>query len=106
MSKELLDTDLMTGISTYHDYDHDTDTTFITTEQDIQSILDDNKESRNHGLDKKGEFWKAASVPIVVQMEWLTKYGIDMMNPDHIGGVKRLLNSSDYAYLRTNEFKL
>ena len=50
--------------------------------------------------------WHAASIPITVQMEWMVKYGVDLMNADHIDGVKRLLNSSDYSYLRRNEFKL
>ena len=106
MSKDLLDHDELTGISTYHGYDHDTDTTFIHTEQDCSGILADNKEQRNEGFNKGGEMWHAATIPIVVQMEWMTKHGIDLMNQDHFEGVKRLLNSSDYSYLRRNEFKL
>tara|TARA_R110000868_G_scaffold96524_3_gene265640 strand:+ start:1128 stop:1448 length:321 start_codon:yes stop_codon:yes gene_type:complete len=106
MTKQLLDYDPTTKISTYHDYDDSTDTTFIRTEQDCSDILEINKFQRNEGFDKKSEMWHAASIPAVVQMEWITKYGIDLMNPDHMPGVKRLLNSGDYAYLKRSEITI
>jgi hypothetical protein len=106
MSRDLLDHDVMTGISTYHDYDHDTDTTFITTEQDCSDITDINKAQQNEGFDKTKDMWHAASIPIVVQMEWMTRYGVDLMNKDHMDGVKRLLNSNEYMHLRRNNFVL
>lgn len=106
MSRQLLDHDEITGITTYHDYDEDTDTTYIDTEQDCSDILDLNKAQRNEGFDKRSDLWHAATIPAVVQMEWIIKYGIDLMNPDHMDGVKRLLNHGDYAYLKRNEIVL
>ena len=41
-----------------------------------------------------------ASIPTVVQLEWLTKFGIDVHDKNHIEGVKRLLNSNEYRYLK------
>jgi hypothetical protein len=102
----LMDIDPFTKIKTFHDYDETTDTTFIHTEQDTTDVTDLNKAQQNEGFDKRKDMWHAASIPIVVQMEWMTKYGVDLMNKDHMPGVKRLLNSSDYAHLRRNNFVL
>lgn len=104
MSKRLLD--VVDGVATYHDYDEATDTTYIHTEQDTSAITDLNKAQQNEGFDKRSNMWHAATIPAVVQLEWLTKYGVDMMNKDHFPAVKRLLNSSDYRHLRRNNFVL
>lgn len=106
MTKQLLDYDPLTKISTYHDYDDSTDTTIIRTEQDCSDILDVNKAQQNEGIDKSSDMWHAATIPAVVQMEWMIQYGVDLMNKDHMPGVKRLLNSSEYSHLRRNEFRL
>lgn len=98
--------DTINGISTYHDYDKDNDTTIIHTTQDCSGIVDINKAQQNEGFDKGSDMWHAASIPLVVQMEWMTKYGVDLMNEDHMPAVKRLLNSSDYSHLRRNNFVL
>ena len=67
----------------------------------LQAILDDNKRAQNSGeLDRKGEFWHAAKIPPIVEIEWLTKYGVRLDNPDHGPAIKRLLNSSEYAHLK------
>jgi len=67
----------------------------------LQAFLDDNKRAQNSGeLDRKGEFWHAAKIPPIIEIEWRTKYGIDLTNPNHAQGVKRLLNSSEYAHLK------
>tara|TARA_R110000803_G_scaffold49672_2_gene103339 strand:+ start:5638 stop:5952 length:315 start_codon:yes stop_codon:yes gene_type:complete len=102
----LLDVDPLTKIRTFHDYDEATDTTIIHTEQDTSDITDLNKAQQNDGFDKRKDMWHAASIPIVVQMEWMTKFGVDLMNKDHMQGVKRLLNSSEYSHLRRNNFVL
>jgi len=106
MSRELLDHDDFSGVTTYHDYDHDTKTTIITSEQDVSGITDLNKAQQNEGFDKRKDMWHAASIPIVVQMEWMTKFGVDLMNEDHMPAVKRLLNSNEYSHLRRNNFVL
>ena len=105
MSKRLLDYDDLTGVSTFFDYDENSDTTFIGYEQDVEPILEANKASQNDsGQLWRGEdndFWRVASVPAVVQMKWLNEHGVDLYNNEHWPAVRRLLNSSDYAYLKT-----
>jgi hypothetical protein len=41
-----------------------------------------------------------ASIPTVVQLKWLTEYGVDLTNKDHMPAVKRLLNSDEWRYLK------
>jgi hypothetical protein len=36
--------------------------------------------------------------------EWATRHGVEMWNPAHKDGVKKLLNHPDYRYLRVREF--
>jgi hypothetical protein len=33
--------------------------------------------------------------------KWQNELGVDVFNPDHKEAVRRLLNSSEYLYLRT-----
>lgn len=63
-------------------------------------ILEDNKRAQNESIDKRADMWHAASIPAGVLMEWLTKYGVHPYDPDHAEGRRRLLNSSEYAYLK------
>lgn len=106
MSRRLLDHDRETGISTFHHYDEVEDTAAIETVQDVTPILERNKAQQLEGFNKRSDMWHAATIPSVVQLEWITKYGVDLLNKDHFSAVKKLLNSSEYSHLRRNEFKL
>ena len=103
--KRLLDYNADTGVREIFE---STDAGFnIIYEQDVEPIFDRNKEAANAGKwgdnDARSEFRKVADIPAVIQMEWLTKHGIDILNRNHWAGVKRMLNSNEYRYLRTNE---
>ena len=77
--------------------------------QDCTSIIEANKRSQNSGHNGYSEdktFRFAARVPTVIQIKWLNDHGIDIHNPNHSDGVKRLLNSNEYRYLRAFEWKL
>lgn len=100
----LLDHDPISGMTEWISTDEETGETFIRYEQDVSPILDYNKEMQAESFDKRSEMWHAAKVPNIVAMEWLTKYGVQMWNPAHKDGVRKLLNSSEYRYLRVNHF--
>lgn len=106
MSRELLSHDAGTGVSTFIDMNEDGQV-LITNSQDVEAILDSNKAKANMGRDyyaKDPDMWKVASIPIVVQYEWATKYGItDVTAEEHWPKVRKLLNSSDWRYLKTAE---
>jgi hypothetical protein len=103
--KRLLDYDPETGIRQ----------TFVSTgdggfqivyEQDCEHILQRNHDSRGQGkwgASTDSEMRKVAEIPITVQMKWLIDHGIDCYKRDHWPGVRRLLNSNEYRYLKTAE---
>lgn len=100
MAERLLDFDPLTGLKTFHSYDDSTETTTIRYEQDVEPILDANKHDLNHADRKMGELVHVARVPIGVQLEWYVKYGVRMWDKNHKKAVARLLDSSDYRYLK------
>lgn len=103
--KRLLDHDPLTGVSTYHDYDDQTDTTYIETVQDVAPFLRKNRALRNEPEHRKkgmkADMLHAATIPIGVQYKWIQKYGVNIYDQNHQSAVKKLLNSPDWSYLRT-----
>lgn len=78
----------------------------VETAQDVEPTLEANRRARTDnpsGMGASRELQRVASIPPVVQMIWLQKYGIRAWEKDHWPAVLRLLNSSEWAYLRTNE---
>ncbi len=76
---------------------------FVTT-QDVEPILDRNKELFNNGTrgyTPSRDLRHVAEIPLVVVEIWKNEHGVDCFNKNHAEGVRRLLNSSEYAYLRT-----
>lgn len=103
--KRLLDVDPLHGTSCWFEYDHSSKQIRLTHEQDVTPFLDLNKAAANDD-DKtkrgiKGDWWKYASIPAVVEIEWMNKYGITLDNPAHRKKVFDLLNHPDYRYLKT-----
>jgi len=104
LDERLLDYDPHSGMKTWFSSEDEGDTWHIRYEQDVAPSLDACKEAQNESWDKRDNLWHAAHVPNVIQMEWAVKYGIELWNPDHKDGVKRLLNHPDYRYLRVRNF--
>lgn len=103
--ERLLDFDPHTGLKTwFSSSDEDGGTWNLRYEQDASPILDRNKEAQAEGFDKKADMWHAAHIPTIVQYEWIAKHGVNMWNPDHREGVKRLLNSDEYRWVRCKNF--
>ena len=67
-------------------------------------IIDANKRAQVDTMNTRmGEMEKVASIPVAVMYEWLTKFGVNARNPTHQDGVVKLLNSSDYRYLKCRD---
>ena len=105
---DLIDHDAMTGISTYHDYDHNSKKTSITHSQDVEKILDNNKKLANNDSYKregiKNGYYHIGTIPMTVALDWKTKHGVDVINDSSAETLRRaekLLASPEYAYLRT-----
>lgn len=103
--KRLVDVDSLTGIETWHDYDHDAKKTYITQVQDIQPILERNKalalDDRYKKQGIKNDWYHFATIPTTLIVEFKTKYGLDVFNDDDLPKIEKLLQSSEYAYFRT-----
>lgn len=111
--KRFLDYNPLTGITEFHDYDHSSKETKIIYEYDqarLEGELDFIKEKRNDGsngyISSEREMQLAAIIPSAVQLEWLTKYGIDVSNRNHWPAVRRLLNNGEWASLRVSKGKI
>jgi hypothetical protein len=84
-------TDPMTGDLTVH------------RTADVEPILEANKAlaASGDGYSPSRELRRAASIPMAVIEKWKNELGVDVFNPDHRPAVRRLLNSNEYAFLRT-----
>jgi hypothetical protein len=93
------------GTSSSIEWDDAAKTFSIVTEfQDVQPLLDQNTAKRNAGrayYARDPDMWRVASIPIGVQYEWMTKFGVDLYKEEHMPKVVKLLNSPDYRYLKT-----
>lgn len=107
MDKRLLSHDPLTGLMTWFSHDEETNETTIGYSADSTPVLEVNKKLANDAdYSKQGikqEFWHYASIPVMVQMEWLINKGVDIYNPDHTKKVSELLNDPEYRYLKTTD---
>lgn len=95
------------GVEQFIGFDAASDSYVIKTTFDNEPTIERNKQlAGEDGFGKGKDMWLAASVPIGVQYEWLTKHGVSLWNPDHKQKVRRLLNSNEYRYLRINHFMM
>ena len=67
-------------------------------------IIDQNKRDENHNSKPMGDMALAARIPVEVMYEWKTKFGVDAWRyaacEDTRRRVNKLLNCSDYRYLK------
>lgn len=70
---------------------------------DVEPLLEANKAlaSSGDGYTPSREMRRAASIPFAIVEKWRNELGVDVLNPDHMPAVRRLLNSNEYAFLRT-----
>lgn len=105
MSKRVLEHDPLTGITTYFDYIHETDTTVIERVQDVEPILETNKILQNDDdITKQGikdSWWKYATIPNIIIEKWLSEHGVNLYDRNHQKAVFKLLNDPQYRYLKT-----
>jgi hypothetical protein len=81
------------------------DTKFaVVATQDVGPIIEANKAQATDGTDgySPSRLTKhVARIPLVVAEQWLNDFGINVLDQNHKPAVVRLLNSSEWAWLRT-----
>jgi hypothetical protein len=90
-------------INTTYDEDPMTGDLTVIRSEDVEPALELNKAlyTSNDGYSPSREWRRAASIPMAIVEKWKNELGVDVLNPDHLPAVRRLLNSSEYLYLRT-----
>jgi hypothetical protein len=104
--KRLLDFDPLSGMRTWHDYDDATETTIISYEEDVQPVLDSNKDAQNEQHGRMGDMVHVASIPPSVQMKWWVEKGVAVWNQAHKQAVARLLDDPEWLYLKRRPIML
>lgn len=89
------------GVKKYIAAGDEPDSVMVRYESNDAPIIEQNKALQNEDFDRREDMWHAASIPVGIMYEWLAKYGVNAWNPEHMPAVKKLLNSSDYRYLKT-----
>lgn len=78
--------------------------------QDCGDTLDANRAmaNENDGWSMGGGklMRRAASIPMIVWFKWLNEEGWDAFAPENSERLKRKLNDSEWAYLRTAHWRL
>ena len=103
--ERLLDHNPDTGMKTWFSSSDENEGTWnLRYEQDTSPILNRNKAAQAEAWNRREDMWHAAHIPSIVLLEWKHKHGVEAWNPNHKGGVRRLLDDPDYRYLRVNHF--
>jgi hypothetical protein len=101
---QLIDDGSFNGVRKFIRADDDDNVQVRYEGHDAKGILDANKRSQIDTMNTRmGEMEKVASIPTSVMYEWLVKFGVNAWNPAHQDGVIKLLNSSDYRYLKCRD---
>lgn len=75
-------------------------------EQDVEPYLEANKRKRNDFQQRRGSRMRlVADIPNVVVEQWLAM-GVNIFDKNDNKKVEQLLNSNEYAYLRTSPGKI
>lgn len=103
MAVYFFDRDPWSGAVSTFEYDEANDIAIIHRKEDVEPILEHNKKlaTEGNGYSPDRSIRRAASIPMGVVALWKEKYGVDIFNKNHEAAVRRLLNSNEWAYLRT-----
>lgn len=107
MAKRLLDRDPISGAETWFDYDHHTDSAVLTETQPVQHILDHCANLRQLSADRtrkqiKQDWVHYAILPSTVQLEMMTKHGVDPFKKEDEHKRFALINT-EYSKFKVTE---
>ena len=108
MTRRILDYDPEARITTYHEYDDQTDKSHIIEVQDIEPFLKRAQALRNDDeYTKKGiknELWHYAHIPNIIVEKMLREDGVNVFEKGQEKEVLRLLNTK-YAKVKATRKK-
>jgi hypothetical protein len=112
MARHVLDYNPQTGETCYFDYSEaeGSPTGRIVHTQDVSGILDmcaaqrNDEEKTQRGFDNDN--WKYAVIPVIIQMEMLSKYGVDFNDASQRKEVFHLINTVYSRFKTTNKMHM
>ena len=87
--------------TSYHIED---DSIVINRSQDVQTILDWNKERNIEGHNRRSDMRLAGRVPFVVVEMWMKESGLKLGSPEFAEYVKKKLMSGEFSKLIANGY--
>lgn len=112
----VLDIDPFTGIVETFSYDAGNDAITLTRTQDVTAILDRNKalqndtsehwKDRSKGTESGIDMRLGAIVPNIIIEKWMRDHGVNIFDKEHLTAARRLINDSDWRWLKTVDVKI
>lgn len=102
--KQLIDTDPLSGIQTWHEYDHVEKQTriYYVPTRDLEPAIDFCKRRANDDdytkAGMKEDFWHYGWVPDSLRLKWLIEEGVPLNDAE---SYNRKLNQPEFKYLKT-----
>lgn len=103
--KKILDTDPLTGLVTYHEYDEKTGKNIIEYAQDVEHAVDRSKLLAGT-LNKKEEWWPIGHIPDVMILKWAQECGHKPYSREWSEYAMKQLNSREYRKFNQNKVKV
>lgn len=103
--KRLLDSDPLTGVTTYFEHDPKTGKNTIETVQDVSSHVERSKMLAK-GLNKKEEWWPIGHIPDSIILKWSQECGAKPHTKEWQEYAIKQLNSSEYRKFNQNKVRL
>lgn len=100
---------LTTEAGIKHEWIDNEDGTYtILSSQDVEDQLEYAKAQANENSGWSGDktFRRAAHIPTMIWLKWLTEEGWDAYHPGNFDRLKRKLNDPDWRYLRTAHWRM
>lgn len=109
MAFEKFSYDPVTGISTFFDYDEETDRAILKREQDVEGVLKYAAECRRQdttreNLKRDDYFCLHSTIPALVEVE-LMKKGMSLGREEDLPKIAREIETN-YPYLKCTDLKL
>ena len=81
----------------------DGETFTLVRQADVEPVIDHNKRLQNDnpkGMGPSREWQHIASIPPIVQLQWIERYGADPLAKGNEKLLLRVLNDPEFRYLR------
>jgi hypothetical protein len=102
----LLDVDPVSGSWEEFDYDDAEDLIIYKRYQDVEPVLDINKNLLTNDWSRKEWMWHAAQIPNIFVEKWINEDGVNVMKKENWPWLRRKLNDSEWRWLRVHEFNV